>query len=951
MSKGNLALSTMCILILLALGCSSGGSSPVAPGAEPLRASVHQSGWQTLLGLYEIEVDAAGGTANIVPLRGPEFQINVVKFLQPPAGNPANLGVKVNPDGTDIPNGIIDLDISITHPFPGSNLRGFDVRGIVLGDKGTEVSQFDYEVQYPKPSELRVLNADGYTRWWNAVEFLTPGLFGYTPTFLGKGNPKSTVNGYKYFADGLGASDPMNLDIAARGTFSTQTDAGDPNTLTREYILKFPVVGGVPQIKFRYAICASFAACDPGTPPPAPIDTFPPEANCQEPYQVSVTVDPGSTAYWTSTGSGGDLIMNIEIFDWQAPDNPEGVPGEIGQVRLESPTLWTGLKDPIASGTPIPTTNPTSSAWQVEIKKVIPTDAFQDVFITVQSADPTSYEPPVPGSGIYPGGAVLSAYFLATLELPGNSPPQIGTISGPDKFVPGVQLKYKLSSASDLQDGSNLSIEWDFDNDGVFADDEDGSDTNLLGSYTFTGDQTCYVQCRVYDTALAYTDSNVLTVEPMSLPFIDPMDTTTEGLWTVQNGIFDVHYASIQWNVQNDHWSTSSSSTGYYQDDMNTTLISPILPAGDEDTVTITISHRYNTESGFDTCVVYYRKNGGSWTALSGAYTGISVTYPQYEDTVLSLGGLSPGDSFEIAFSFDSDSSVSGYPGWDITNVSVIDNKPPVIQGIYGPTDVDSLGPWAYSTVATDLDGIASYMWSVEQPAVPPVYDDPGDGMGGINVTFPADGKFDIWVQVTDAGDPPLSSTFGPYQVIVFFTNPDAFFSDHFDSDTGAWSYTGGIDSGSYQDFWHIETANSILSNVGPDGCYAETSTQPTEKTASIDITFPDDSVNETRFRMLHQLATESGGGMQPYDGQWVTLDGDLIEPSYGFLYDDSGGDWAHGYFVGYTDGYETSTFYLGTTYNDGLEHTLTFHSLSADMTSNCDGGWQVDYVELWQVE
>jgi hypothetical protein len=239
-------------------------------------------------------------------------------------------------------------------------------------------------------------------------------------------------------------------------------------------------------------------------------------------------------------------------------------------------------------------------------------------------------------------------------------------------------------------------------------------------------------------------------------------------------------------------------------------------------------------------------------------------------------------------------------------------------------------------------------MWSVEADGDPPAYDDPGDGMGSLDAYFPADGSWDIYVEVTDAGDPPLSTAFGPYDVTVFSINPDAFFSDHFDSDTGDWTYTGGIGSGSYQDFWHIETANSILNNLGPDGCYAEESTTPIPKTASRDILFPD-TTNVTWFKMLFQLDTEDKGFSEPYDGQWVTIDGILIEPTYGFPYSDNGGIWAQGYFVGNTSGYVISSFDLGTMFNDGLEHTLTFHQLSTDTANNCMGGWQIDYIECWE--
>jgi len=948
MRKGHLFLTGVLITILVTAGCSGGSGSPVSPELERPAELTSTPNEQLLFGLYDIELDVESMTAEVIPLRGPSFQANIVQYLQPPFGSPANLKVSIDIPGSDIANGIFDMDISITHPFPGTNLRGFDVRGIFLGAKGTQLSEFDWDVQYPKPTEARLLNADGYTRWWNAVEFLTPGLWGYTPPILGNTDPKATVNGYKYFTDELGADDPMILNPDNRGTFSTQDTMSEANKLTRNFMIRFPMAGGSPSIKFRYAICASFEPPTPGTPPPGPVEAYPTGANCPEPYQISVSMAPESTAYYTSTGTGGDLIMNIEIFDWQAPENPAGVPGELGYVVLESPTMWDGYINLLSEGVMSDGPNPTSSVWQIEIEDIVADDYQQDVFIIAQSADPTSYMPPVPGGGIYPGGAVLSAYYLYTIDMPGNSPPTIGDIYGPDKFVPGAELVYTLESAEDLQDGPNVTITWDFDGDGVFEDDLDGSDTNFEGEYIFTEEETHYVQCRVYDTAMAYSDSNILEVDPMSLPFIDPMDTTTETLWTVENSIFEPHTAALEWNVQGEYWASGSPTSSQYENYMDTTLISPLLPAGENDEVQVTITHRYQTESAFfDTGQVVYQVNDGPWLDLSPQFNGSNTGYPEFIDQTFTIGSLNPGDYFQIGFHWNTDSSSYYYEGWDITHVQIIDNEPPSIEGIWGPQVVTDLGPHQYTTVANDLDGIAEYMWSVEGDGEDPVYDDPGDGMGGLDHTFAADGNWDIYVKVIDNGDPPLSDEFGPYPVTVSSSNPDAFYHEDFDIDPGTWSYTGE----SYQAFWHIDTVEGVLWNQGPDGCFAEELELPTEKTASVDIIIPD-TTNEVRLKMLFSLECDTGGPTAgPYDGQWVTLDDTVIEPGFGFLYDDKGGIWDQGYFHGVTGGYVVSTWIIDPGYADGGSHTLTLHQLSIDEIENCYDGWKIDFIEMWEMD
>jgi len=905
------------------------------------------------IGFYDIEFDPATQEFEVIPLRGPQFQLNLVLLLQPPAGNPSNFGLVFHPADSDVPHGLLDLDINLTHPYPGTDLRTFDLRLVFMGDKGTSLSNFDYGIQFPKPTETRLVNADGYTRWFNATEFLSPNLFGYVKPWIANGNPKATLNGFKYYSDDLGADDPFEPDVTTRGTWSTQTPTGDPNTLSRRHIIQFEMVGGTPVYKFSYAVLTSFEVPIQPYTTPAPVDAFPLNANSPEPYKIDIEVDPSSTAYYTSVQSGGDLILNIDVFDWQAMENPGGVQAEIGDFVIESPTLWDGPLSVFDIGTAVGSTNETSSIWKVEIQDVTPTDTFQDVLVTVESANPTSYAPVVPGAGIYPGGATLAAYNLLTIELPGNSPPTIGEISGPTMYSDGIQLEYTLSSMSDLQDGPNLTVEWDFNGDGVFTDDEDGSITNKKGKYTFGGTSTYTVQCRVTDTALDYTDSNVINVEPVSLPYVDPMDGSTKALWTIANGLFGYHSPNppLEWNVQTDHWSTSKSSTGQYTDYMDTTLISPIIPAGDADSLMMALTHRWETES-YDHCQVLYRINGASWLSVTSDLYGTNPAFPAYETIYYQLTGFSPGDTFEVAFHFNSDSWTSYYGGWDISDLMIVDNAPPEITEILGPTSVNLLGPWTYTVTATDPDGISSVMWSAEESGNPPVYDEPGDPLndGEINLYFPADGTFDIWVKVFDDAVPPFSSTFGPLQVTVVAINPDAFFTDHFDTDTGDWTYTGGISDGAYQDFWHIVTASSYLTNVGVDGYYAEFNTTPTEKTASVDIAFPSGS-GETRMKIIHQIGTESGGGTVPYDGQWVTLDGQVIDPMYGFLYSDGGGAWDHGYFVGYTVGFESSTFYLGTDWSDGASHTLTFHSLSADTFTNNLPGWQVDYVEVWEVE
>src|SRR3972149_9332421 len=132
--------------------------------------------------------------------------------------------------------------------------------------------------------ESRLINADGYTRWWNYYEFAPrESVFGYTHGALASsGFPSATVNPYKYFADDLSALDGVEgLNISMRGSFSASKVEN-----TRNYIFQFPMSGGQPQIEFYYAIDASWSEPDPSYAPEYPLDAFGDDANILAPYHL-----------------------------------------------------------------------------------------------------------------------------------------------------------------------------------------------------------------------------------------------------------------------------------------------------------------------------------------------------------------------------------------------------------------------------------------------------------------------------------------------------------------------------------------------------------------------------------------------------------------------------------------------------------------------------------------
>jgi len=419
------------VILALVIGCSGGGGeTPTSPDlTDSLTSDVSHSGatqnyiWES----GEVYLDTENLEATVVPDRTIDFTCNIVKFMQPPAGNPANISVVFDLAGSDFPNALVDLDLTLNHPFPGTMFWGFDVRVIVFGG-GSTPGVHDATVRYPTPTELRMTNADGYTRWWNHDEFgPLDKIFGYTDGIMAPQFTTnfSVVNGYKYFANGVSETGvPPNPSEAGRGSFASGSQ-------TREMILQFPQVA--QPFKFKYSISAGWEA--PTTNPPEDVDDFSLNANAQEAYQVVVTQDEDASDVFYEIDTslfGGSIVMDVEVWDWQSGGDPES---EIAEIWLESPTLldnYGGQLEITATWTATVTGN-NSVKYSGVIDNCTPdSQDNQELLVTVISADPTTYEPPLPDF-LYPDSP-LAAYQLFTCQIDPSGEPQEKsiTVTSPD---------------------------------------------------------------------------------------------------------------------------------------------------------------------------------------------------------------------------------------------------------------------------------------------------------------------------------------------------------------------------------------------------------------------------------------------------------------------------------------------------------------------------------------
>ena len=405
-------------LVAMIFGCSGNTPNPAAPAMS--LAVAQSSCGRVLWGLWQVTIDPRAMTADIIPQRGEQFNANVTQFLQPPSSKTNMLSIAVQSGGSPSTGHFI-VDVTVHHPFPGLNeYRGFDVRGILMAD-GSVHGNHDSGLIYSSSTETHLLNADGWTRWWNPSEFTTVNtLFGFTPGKLAPPvNPNATLNGYKYFADELTATaDISSLNPANRGTFGVT-----PGVNTRRYDIQFKMQSGAPVMSFNYAVDASWNDPDPSFKPDYPLQAFSLSANCQEAYALSCGFS-GSTAYYVdSTQNGGDIHASLEIADWQALKSGNKVANEVASIWVEAPSLSLSPINVLPTAVISGGNGSTSSVFTFDLHSVKPSGLTgQTLLVSVVASNPSDYAPQVTGgsSFAYPHQPLTAYRFFDVPILTGS---------------------------------------------------------------------------------------------------------------------------------------------------------------------------------------------------------------------------------------------------------------------------------------------------------------------------------------------------------------------------------------------------------------------------------------------------------------------------------------------------------------------------------------------------
>ena len=395
------AVRFMVLLIAVAAviwaGCSGSASSLMTPDGTTEAThgkAAAVSGSHNFWGMWQFTADPAEGRLDVAQLRMGDFHLNAIVFLEPPAL------VNLTLESVEFNGNIVEADIGLRHPFLGlDEFTGFDVCGVLITN-GSVTGYADGDIVMAGDGDTRLLNPDGWTRWWNPAEFpigntmsnYKDGLLG-TPNAIG--NYNSTLNAYKLFCNELTDPDAPVGDVAitSRCVFS----AGQKNV--RHYSIEL----GSDGLVFNYAIDANWQFPN-GSPPWSVPDDFGPSANRQEAWNVSVTEDENTLWNDSATGSGGDLSLIIDVWDHYN--------AALNSVKVESP----GNFDGVTSATPTGG-GEGYSTYEIDITDATPAAGWIELFITVES-EGTGYQ------GLLPVKKV-AAYFKHTSEVSDEPPQQV----------------------------------------------------------------------------------------------------------------------------------------------------------------------------------------------------------------------------------------------------------------------------------------------------------------------------------------------------------------------------------------------------------------------------------------------------------------------------------------------------------------------------------------------
>ena len=517
--KKSIALCiALSVVLLLAFGCSGSNNSPMAPDSNltpsPEINSAAGLVQPMLVGYYDVYIDPEAETIEAVPNRNAEFLVNIVKFLN---NNPFGVGLGNFYFENQGDNFYVELDWSILHPVPVSpDIDVYDMRAaIILDGSGTLAYNPDLTYGVPGTDQIMV-NADGYTRWFNKTEFITTTFQGYNHGNLAADtmNCDATLNPYIYYCDSLGTSDNLYDWLTGNPASVGKFTAGA--NLARRMILNFPLP--TPGIHFGYSI---FCAWED-----VAVQTNVPEA-------IACDADVTQSLYYTGTEGGGNLIADFSLFGWG--DLPS-------QLYIESTVL--ALHYVLDAGEMIPVDSGTNWAtWHVDIPGDSVTSTEGQEFWVIAEYDGHDYVSPFSIPNDADTDILASCFrFPLVISPTSNFPPVVESgVDGPVQFNPTDISEFTVTATDPEMDP--LDYTWIVLN----------NDTSLE-VYTQSGsDDTLSIDWPTVPAVIGETYTISCTVTDLDNPpvWADPLVTEC-----VEN---PNHPPVIDSGVDGDNWALSTT--------------------------------------------------------------------------------------------------------------------------------------------------------------------------------------------------------------------------------------------------------------------------------------------------------------------------------------------------------------------------------------------------------
>jgi len=511
-------LTLLVLSLIVAVSCSSGRSTgPLAPETNPdfpntghgsLTSETEGTG-KTLLGYWQVNFDLETLEFAVTPLRTTAYHANIAwATILPGIGN--FVSFKLN--SVDVSQRLLDFDVTIEYPNIPGKFPVYDTRGILMCN-GLGQSHLTYPygpgpvLCYMNRNEFDLVNADGHTRWYNPEEFSYTsgeGLFGFVsrPVTYASSMPDALLNHYKYFSNDLDSTMDVAPSVPDGGTGACQFEE-DPTLLTRNYVIRYPVINDIPQVGFYYAIDTNLLT------------------HCDEPFHIEADFSQSTVWYQDSENYGGDILGTIEVFDWGFA----GTDKQIELIYIVSPTLLSqeDYNRWHVSLSPLPGSSPYSRTYLVKYEGATPSGITdQEILIEIKSAN-GQYKPEnTDNNPAYPS-QTLASYKIVNFKVHTSEP----SFGGVEVITP--------NGAEAWEGGTSKVIKWEADDSIENVKLEISKDGGENFDYTII-DSTLNDGMYIWNPVYGYLASEycVLKISDTEMPLFNDV---SDDFFVIQNTI------------------------------------------------------------------------------------------------------------------------------------------------------------------------------------------------------------------------------------------------------------------------------------------------------------------------------------------------------------------------------------------------------------------------------